>query len=62
MGALGCHKAEDVTQYVVTPFSGATGARQWQEKWLVTGCGKQYPIDIDFKEDGAGGADWTIKK
>jgi hypothetical protein len=62
MGSLGCHKVEDVTPYVVTPFSGATGARQWQEKWLVTGCGKQYPIDIDFKEDGAGGADWTIKK
>ena len=62
MGLLGCHKVEDVTPYVVTPFSGATGTRQWQEKWLVTGCGKQYPIDIDFKEDGAGGADWTIKK
>jgi hypothetical protein len=62
MGSLGCHKVEDVAPYVVTPFSGATGARQWQEKWLVTGCGKQYPIDIDFKEDGAGGADWTIKK
>ncbi len=62
MGALGCHKVEDVAPYVVTPFSGATGARQWQEKWLVKGCGKQYPIDIDFKEDGAGGAYWTIKK
>ncbi len=61
MGTLGCHKVEDVAEYVVTPFSGATGARQWQEKWLVKGCGKQYPIDIDFKEDGAGGAYWTIK-
>jgi hypothetical protein len=61
MGTLGCHKVEDVAPYVVTPFSGATGARQWQEKWLVKGCGKQYPVDIDFKEDGAGGADWTIK-
>jgi hypothetical protein len=61
MGTLGCHKVEDVAPYVVTPFSGATGVRQWQEKWLVKGCGKQYPIDIDFKEDGAGGADWTIK-
>jgi hypothetical protein len=62
MGSLGCHKVEDVARYVVTPFSGATGARQWQEKWLVKGCGKQYPVDIDFKEDGAGGAYWTIKK
>jgi hypothetical protein len=61
MGTLGCHKVEDVTPYVVTPFSGAAGTRQWREKWLVTGCGKQYPIDIDFKEDGSGGADWTIK-
>jgi hypothetical protein len=62
VGALGCHKVEDVAEYVVTPFSGATGSRQWQEKWLVRGCGKQYPVDIDFKEDGAGGAYWTIKK
>jgi hypothetical protein len=62
MGALGCHKTDDVAPYVVTPFSGAPGARQWQERWLVTGCGKQFPIDIDFKEDGAGGAYWTIKK
>jgi hypothetical protein len=61
MGTMGCHKVEDVTPYVVTPFSGAAGARRWQEKWLVKGCGKQYPIDIDFKEDPAGGADWTIK-
>jgi hypothetical protein len=61
MGTMGCHKVEDVTPYVVTPFSGAAGARRWQEKWLVKGCGKQYPIDIDFKEDPAGGADWMIK-
>jgi hypothetical protein len=62
VGSLGCDKVGDVAQYVVTPFSGATGTRQWQEKWLVNGCGKQYPVDIDFKEDGAGGAYWTIKK
>jgi hypothetical protein len=29
---------------------------------LVKGYGKQYPVGIDFKEDCAGGADWTIKK
>jgi hypothetical protein len=62
VGSLGCHKVEDVAPYVVSPFSGATGARHWQEKWLVKGCGKQYPVDIDFKEDGGGGAYWTIKK
>ena len=61
VGALGCAKIEDVAPYVVTPFSGALRARQWQEKWLVKGCGKQYQVDIDFKEDGAGGAYWTIK-
>src|SRR6202167_4956265 len=54
VGSLGCNKVEDVAEYVVTPFSGATGSRQWQEKWLVKGCGKQYTVDIDFKEDGAG--------
>jgi hypothetical protein len=61
VATLGCDKVEDVTPYVVTPFSGTPRSRQWQEKWLVKGCGKQYPVDIDFKEDGAGGAYWTIK-
>ena len=61
VAALGCDKVEDIARYVVTPFSGAPRARQWQEKWIVKGCGKQYPVDIDFKEDGAGGAYWTIK-
>jgi hypothetical protein len=61
VATLGCDKIEDVTRYVVTPFSGAPRSRQWREKWMVRGCGKQYPVDIDFKEDGAGGADWTIK-
>ena len=61
VAALGCDKVEDIARYVVTPFSGAPRARQWLEKWIVKGCGKQYPVDIDFKEDGAGGAYWTIK-
>jgi hypothetical protein len=61
VATLGCDKVEDVAPYVVTPFSGTPRSRQWQEKWLVKGCGKQYPVDIDFKEDGAGGAYWTIK-
>jgi hypothetical protein len=61
VGTLGCGKIEDVTRYVVTPFSGAPRSRQWREKWMVKGCGKQYPVDIDFKEDGAGGADWAIR-
>jgi hypothetical protein len=62
VATLGCDKIDDVTGYVVTPFSGAPRSRQWREKWMVRGCGKQYPVDIDFKEDGAGGADWTIRK
>ncbi|HEX3352340.1 MAG TPA: hypothetical protein VHS34_05925 [Terriglobales bacterium] len=61
VATLGCNKVEGVDPYIVTPFSGAPRARQWQEKWLVKGCGKQYPVNIDFKEDGAGGAYWTIK-
>ena len=59
---LGCTKVEDVAQYVVTPFAGANLSRQWQEKWLAKGCGKEYPINLDFKEDGVGGAYWTIRE
>jgi hypothetical protein len=61
VGTEGCSKIDDVARYVVTPFSGAPRSRQWKEKWVVKGCGKQYPVDIEFKEDGAGGADWTIR-
>ncbi len=61
VATLGCDKPGDVVRYIISPFAGAPRARQWQEKWLVKGCGKQYSVDIDFKEDGAGGAYWTIK-
>ncbi len=57
VGTLGCNKIEDVARYVMTPFSGAPGVRQWQEKWIAKGCGKEYTVDISFKEDGSGGAD-----
>jgi hypothetical protein len=38
VATLGCDKVGDVARYVVSPFSGAPRARQWQEKWLVRGC------------------------
>jgi hypothetical protein len=62
VGTLGCNQVENFLPYVITPFSGATGVRQWQEKWVVKGCGKEFPVDLVFKEDGKGGADWGIKK
>ena len=56
----GCTKLGDVDTYVLSMPAGAAGARQWKERWIVSGCGTKYPVDIEFKEDGQGGAYWTI--
>ena len=61
MGALGCHKLRTLAlrrNALLRRDRRPTVAG----KVVGQGFGKQYPIDIDFKEDGAGGAYWTIKK
>jgi hypothetical protein len=61
VATLGCGKPEDFVAYVIARPSGKSGARRWREKWLVKGCGKQYPVDIDFSEDGANAANYWIE-
>jgi hypothetical protein len=41
--------------------AGESGAKRWTEKWLVNGCGKHYPVDVEFSEDGPNAANWTIQ-
>jgi len=62
VAAKGCSKRDSLEQFVVAMPSGKVGSRRWKERWMVTGCGQQYPIDIDFIEDGPDAANWTIAK
>jgi hypothetical protein len=62
VGILGCTQLKNFEPYVVALPTGKQGSRVWYEKWIVNGCDKQYPINLRFAEDGAGGAYWTIEK
>ena len=61
VATMGCTKLGDVDTYVLAMPAGAVGSRQWKERWIVSGCGSHYPVDIEFKEDNHGGAYWTIR-
>jgi hypothetical protein len=49
------------TPYVLSMPSGNPGSRTWAERWYYTIDGKQVPVTIDFKETGAGAADFAIR-
>lgn len=56
----GCEVPERFVPVVLQPPKGEPGSRYWQERWTVEGCGKQYPVLIDFRETGVDSAMWTI--
>ena len=58
---LGCDTPETFIPYVSQLPNGQIGSRTWQEIWVVSGCDREYPVTIDFREDGAGAASWTIE-
>jgi hypothetical protein len=62
VAVMGCTKPGDFEPYVVAMPSGAVGQQRWQELWVVSGCGKEYPVKIEFYEDGPNAANWTIAK
>jgi hypothetical protein len=49
------------TPYVLSMPEGSPGERTWAERWYYTIDDKQVPVTIDFKESGAGAADFTIR-
>lgn len=58
---LGCSKPESFKPYVTRNPEGPIGSKAWGEKWIVTGCGTSYPVDVNFSEDGAGSANYAIR-
>ena len=59
---MGCVRPGYVDTYVVAMPLGELGKRHWKERWIVDGCGKKYPVDIEFSEDGLNAANWWIRK
>lgn len=57
----GCSQPETLEYFVMALPSGKVGARRWQELWVVGGCGKRYPVTLDFNEDGPNAANWSIR-
>lgn len=57
----GCESPESLQPFVLAMPQGDVGSRLWRELWVVTGCGREYPIEINFREAGTGAADWTIE-
>lgn len=57
----GCEAPESFLPYVLRMPEGPVGQRAWAERWVVTGCGREFPIDVEFREDGAQGANWLVR-
>jgi len=57
----GCETPRNFVPYVSRLPEGEVGSRTWQEIWVVYGCDRQYPVTIDFSENGANSANWTIR-
>lgn len=57
----GCSAPESFIPYVMAMPEGNIGARYWRELWVVEGCGKHYPININFSENGLDAAIWSIE-
>jgi hypothetical protein len=60
VGTMGCSSLGDVDTYVLVMPTGAPGNRKWKELWVVSGCGKKYPVTIEFSTNGPD-ADFTIR-
>jgi hypothetical protein len=59
IASLGCTDLHDVDIYVTRMPAGEPGRKNWQERWIVAGCQKQFPMTLTFVED-ATGASWSI--
>lgn len=57
----GCEAPESFLPYVLRMPEGRVGQRAWAERWVVTGCGREFPIDVEFVEDGAQAANWLVR-
>jgi len=57
----GCSQPEKFVPFVLQLPQGEAGSRYWEEIWVVTGCSQEYPVTIEFAENGLNAASWTIQ-
>ena len=58
---LGCDSPERIRAfYVVSLPVGPDSAKVWKEKWIVDGCGQQFPVAITFTRSGPHGTIYVI--
>ncbi|MFA5985858.1 MAG: RDD family protein [Parcubacteria group bacterium] len=62
LSILGCDQYESYEPHILTDVAyTGNDVRSWEERWVVSGCGSEYPIDITFTETRGEGTVWTIK-
>lgn len=57
----GCASPETFLPYVTRMPEGPRGKQVWAEKWVVSGCDREFPIDVEFREDGPNAASWVVR-
>ncbi len=55
-----CDEIEKVKIEIIEYPRGKVGERRAEERWEVIGCGKRYPFEIIFTDDGEGGTYFSV--
>ena len=59
---LGCGQPDKIQQcYVLSMPEGEPGKKCWKERWIIAGCGREYPMDLVFRQDGRGSAEYEVQ-
>ena len=58
--AKGCDKIDKIDSMVLEKPTGNPGHMTWKEQWTVYGCAQSHIYMVTFKEDGMGGAYFSI--
>ncbi|MCG3150499.1 MAG: hypothetical protein PCFJNLEI_03985 [Verrucomicrobiae bacterium] len=61
-GGLGCAAPQGIQRVeVLRQPEGPSNGMRWEERWFISGCGKELPVDLVFQEDGRGGASFEVR-
>jgi hypothetical protein len=61
VATLGCDHPDNIKRfYVLSMPEGPSGAMRWKERWIIAGCGREYPVDIVFRQDGLHSATYEV--
>ncbi|MGB2079490.1 MAG: hypothetical protein ACPHV3_06855, partial [Vibrio sp.] len=55
----GCQTPESYEPFILQKPSGAAGSLKWQELWVMHGCKKEFPMQINFAQTSAQSLSYT---